>query len=145
MDEDQINVLATAIMFESREREWYRSAPKDLLGDVFYKADKFIDQLHRREQLFGVKGVQVKSLDASLSSAVYSWSKDECDFDDLKKHTDASEGDLVRAFRMAIDLLRQTQRAVVEHTTLKEKLELSIKKMNRGVVDAERQLRDKAE
>ncbi len=141
MDEDQMNILATAIMFESRERVWYRNAPRALLGDVFYKADKFIDQLRRRERLFGIKGTQVKSLDASLTSAVYAWSKEKCDFDDLKKHTDAAEGDLVRAFRMAIDLLHQTQRAVVGHDALHEKLERSVKKMNRGVVDAERQLR----
>ena len=141
MDEDQVNILAAAIVFESREREWYKSADKDLLGDVFYKADKCIDQLHRREQEFGIRGVQVKSLDASLSSAVYAWSREQCGFAELVKYTDASEGDLVRAFRMTIDLLRQTQRAVVEHTALREKLELSIKKMNRDVVDAERQLR----
>ena len=49
MDADQLNVLAAAIVFESREREWYKQASKELLGDVFYKADKCIDQLHRRE------------------------------------------------------------------------------------------------
>jgi superfamily II RNA helicase len=141
MDEDQINILATAIIFESREREWYKPAPKSLLGDVFYKADKCIDQLRRREQLFGIKGIQVKSLDASLTSAVYAWSKENCGFEDLAKYTDASEGDLVRAFRMTIDLLRQTQRAIAGHNALRERLESSIKKMNRGVVDAEKQLR----
>jgi superfamily II RNA helicase len=141
MDEDQVNILAAAIIFESREREWYKQGSKSLLGDVFYKADKCIDQLRRREQAFGIKGVQVKSLDASLTSAVYAWSKEECDFEDLTKYTDASEGDMVRAFRMTIDLLRQTQRAIDGHDTLHEKLEQSIGKMNRGVVDAERQLR----
>jgi superfamily II RNA helicase len=141
MEEDQINILATAIIFESREREWYKSADKSLLGDVFYKADKCIDQLHRREQEFGIRGVQVKSLDASLTSAVNAWSKEQCEFQELTRHTDASEGDLVRAFRMTIDLLRQTQRAVAGHNALREKLELGISKINRGVVDAERQLR----
>jgi hypothetical protein len=43
---------------------------------------------------------------------------------------------------MTIDLLRQTQRAVAGHSALREKLELSISKMKRGVVDAERQLRE---
>ena len=145
MDEDQINILTTAIIFESREREWYKPASKSLLGDIFYKADKCVHQLRRREQLFGIKGVQVKSLDASLTSAVYAWSKERCEFEDLAKHTDASDGDLVRAFRMTIDLLRQTQRAVAGHNTLREKMERSIKKINRGVVDAEKQLRGKVE
>ena len=141
MDEDQINVLATAIVFESREREWYKPAPKSLLGEVFYKSEKCIDQIRRREQLFGIKGVQVKLLDASLTSAVYAWSKENCEFEELSRYTNASEGDLVRAFRMTIDLLRQTQRAVAGHNALREKLERSIKKMNRGVIDAEKQLK----
>lgn len=145
LDEDQINILAAAIIFESRDREWYKAAPKGLLGDVFYKADKCISQLHRRENSFGINGIQVKSLDASLTSAVYAWSKEQCSFEELSKHTDASEGDLVRAFRMSIDLLRQTQRAVADHSTIREKLERSIKKMNRDVVDAERQLRGRVE
>jgi ATP-dependent RNA helicase DOB1 len=145
MDEDQVNILAAAIVFESREREWYKAAPKGLLDDVFYKADKCIDQLRRRERLFGIKGVRVKLLDSSLTSAVYAWSKEGCEFGDLKKHTDTSEGDLVRAFRMTMDLLRQVQRAIAGHDALREKLERSIKKVNRGVVDAERQLRGKAE
>ena len=145
MDEDQMSILATAIICDSREREWYKPAPKDLLGDVFYKADKCIDQLRRREQLFGIKGVQVKLLDSSLTGAVYAWGKEKCEFEELRKYTDASEGDLVRALRMTIDLLRQTQRAVAGHSTLHEKLENSVKKINRGVVDAERQLRGRME
>jgi len=141
MDEDQINILATAVIFESKEREWYKRAPQSLLGDVFYKADKFIEQLRRREQLFGIKGIQVKLLDASLTSAVYAWSEENCEFDDLTKYTDVPEGDLVRTFRRTINLLRQTQRAISGHDILQKKLERSIKKMNRGFVDAEKQLR----
>lgn len=143
MDEDQVNILATAIIFESREREWYRPAPQSLLGEVFYKADKCIHQLKQREQLFGIKGIYVKSLDPSLTSAVYAWSREKCKFEDMSKYTDASEGDLVRAFRMTIDLLRQTQRAVAGNTSIYEKLEYGIKKINRDVVDAEKQLRGK--
>ena len=88
--------------------------------------------------------VRVKGLDASLTSAVHAWSSGSCSFDDLSKHTDASDGDLVRALRMTIDLVRQTQRAVAGHPGLKEKLQRCIDRMNRGVVDAEKQLRTAA-
>jgi superfamily II RNA helicase len=141
MDEDQINILAAAIIFESRETDWYRPAPQSLLSDVFYRADKYLQQLKQREKLFGIKGIQIKSLDASLTSAIYAWSKEKCEFDDLVKYTNSAEGDLVRSFRMSIDLLRQIQRAIAGNNQILEKLELSIKKINRGVVDAERQLR----
>jgi len=145
MDEDQINILAAAIVFASREREWYKPAPKSLLEEVFYRADKCIDQLRSRERLFGIKGIQVRTLDASLTSAVYAWSKEKCRFEDLAKHTDISEGDLVRTFRMSIELLRQTQRAAVGHAALREKMGRAMERMKRGVVDAERQLRGRSD
>ena len=40
-----------------------------------------------------------------------------------------------------IDFLRQTRRAMAGHATFLDKLDLCISKINRDVVDAERQLR----
>ena len=40
-----------------------------------------------------------------------------------------------------IDFLRQTRRAMHGHTALLDKLDRCVTKINRGVVDAERQLR----
>ena len=50
-------------------------------------------------------------------------------------------GDFVRSFRLVIDQLRQIRRAMAGHTTLVDKLNRCIAKINRDVVDAERQLR----
>ncbi len=141
MDEDQINALVTAIVFESRRNTWYRPAGRGQMTDVFYEAEKCMLQLLRREETFGIRGIRVKSLDASLTGAVYAWSREGCDFDALAGHTDAFDGDLVRAFRMTVDLLRQTHRAVAGHPSLRERLERSMARINRGVVDAESQLR----
>jgi superfamily II RNA helicase len=139
INEDQVNVLATAIVMESRERDWYKHAPKGLVEDVFYQAGKCVDALRRREELLGIRGLRTKPLDASLTSAVWAWSREQCDFVDLFQHTDSSEGDVVRTFRMGVDLLRQIQRAVSAHPALLKKIERSIARINRGVIDAESQ------
>ena len=68
------------------------------------------------------------------------WS-DGCEFEELHKYADLADGDFVRSFRLVIDFLRQTRRAMAGHATLLDKLDQCITKINRDVVDAERQLR----
>ena len=68
------------------------------------------------------------------------WSRG-CDFDKLERYARLDAGDFVRAFRLVIDQLRQIRRAMSGHTALVEKLNRCIGKINRDVVDAERQLR----
>ena len=68
------------------------------------------------------------------------WSQG-CDFDALEKYARLDAGDFVRSFRLVIDQLRQIRRAMGGHTVLVDKLNRCIGKINRDVVDAERQLR----
>ena len=68
------------------------------------------------------------------------WSQG-CDFEDLPQYADLADGDFVRSFRLVVDLLRQIRRAAAEMSSLGNKLSRSIDKINRDVVDAERQLR----
>ena len=68
------------------------------------------------------------------------WSQG-CEFEELHKYADLADGDFVRSFRLVIDFLRQTRRAMAGHVTLLDKLDLCVAKINRDVVDAERQLR----
>ncbi|MEE2619928.1 MAG: hypothetical protein VX677_15050, partial [Candidatus Poribacteria bacterium] len=64
-----------------------------------------------------------------------------CNFEDLPQYADLADGDFVRSFRLVVDLLRQIRRATVERPSLGDKLSRSIDKINRDVVDSERQLR----
>ena len=79
-------------------------------------------------------------LETRLSTAILAWSQG-CEFEALQQYADLADGDFVRAFRLVIDLLRQMRRAMVGHTTLLDKLDRCLNKINRDVVDAERQLR----
>jgi len=140
LNEDEINVLLIAIVCERR---------KERLSYVRMKNAKIRQLLDDADQLIGrVRFVELESgfldplphLETTLSTAMWSWSRG-CKFETLKDLADLSDGDFVRAFRMVIDLLRQMKRAFEEHLTLTQKLDRCIDKINRDVIDAERQLR----
>ena len=102
-------------------------------------ADQVLSRVRTIEFEFGVLD-PLPRLETVLSASIWSWSRG-CKFETLKELADLSDGDFVRTFRMVIDLLRQMKRAFKEHLPLNRKLENCIEKINRDVVDAERQLR----
>ena len=63
------------------------------------------------------------------------------EFNKVMAITMADEGEIVRYFRMICQLLRQIQDAKMASDALKEKARQTFQKMNRGIIDAERQLR----
>ena len=138
LDVDQINVLVMAIVFESRKGDFYRKLKDKTIRSILRKADKKIEGFISVEGSLGIKE-STKPLDPKFSSATYAWSKG-CSFSELAQHTDASDGDIVRSFRSAIDLLRQLKRAVAGDASLADKLNSCITVINRDIVDAEKQL-----
>jgi hypothetical protein len=75
-----------------------------------------------------------------MASAVNAWARG-CSWGELEAHTGASDGDLVRYFRLALQLLRNTMYALPKDDPLRDRLHGAARRLNRDVVDAERQLR----
>ena len=67
------------------------------------------------------------------------WLKDKR-FDEILEYTQADEGEIVRYFRMSIQILREILNAPISDS-LHKKIRTAIAKINRDVVDAEKQLR----
>jgi len=139
LDSDLINVLTMAIVFESKRDVWYKKMGKDKINPIISGPSRKLKMIREKEEALGID-TPLKELDAKLSETVYEWSRG-CAFDELVDHTDAPPGDLVRYFRLASDLLRQMKRLVSTDDTLFDKINICISKINRDVVDAERQLR----
>ena len=138
LESDSINVLVMAIVFESRKSDFYRRIKDRTIRSILAKADEKIEKFISVERGLGIQEGN-RPLDPKFSSATYAWSEG-CNFAELIQHTDASDGDIVRSFRSAIDLLRQLKRAVAEDVSLADKLGKCIAKINRDEVDAEKQL-----
>jgi superfamily II RNA helicase len=139
LDPDWVNVLIMAIVFESKRDVWYKRMEKEIINPIISGPSRRMKRILKREEALGID-TPLKELDAKLSAAIYEWSRG-CTFDELVDYTDAPPGDLVRYFRLAADLLRQIRRAVSKDDALFDKINLCISKINRDVVDAERQLR----
>lgn len=139
LTETEINVVMTAICFESKRTDDYAKIQHKSLQRVLDEARRILSPLVRRERSLTIEG-QLKPLDANLTMAVWAWSEG-APFEELVDFTTTPEGDLVRAFRHTVDLLRQLRRALEGDLELQSKLQRCIYRLNRDVVDAERQLR----
>jgi ATP-dependent RNA helicase DOB1 len=139
LEPDWINIIVTAIVFESKRDCWYKMMDKSVISSVISDPIRKIKRVIEIENSLGIEP-KMKELDTKLSLAAYEWSNG-CEFDELEKFTDSPPGDLVRYFRLASDLLRQIKRIVLTDDSLFYKINDCISRINRDVVDAERQLR----
>ena len=139
VSEDEINCLLTAIVSEPRKDGYYKKIKDKRMLSIFGAATNEIAEIQRIENQHNVSDL-TPLLELHLCSAMRAWSRG-CEFDDLTGYADLDAGDFVRTFRLVIDQLRQIRRAMPTHTALVDKLNRCIGKINRDVVDAERQLR----
>ncbi|MBI4343482.1 MAG: DEAD/DEAH box helicase [Candidatus Omnitrophica bacterium] len=95
--------------------------------------------IHHAERTFRVRPI-TKSPSFILSRALEAWLH-KTPFSRLTRLVDADEGELVRYFRMTVQLLRQLMEAPGASEALRATAEKAMVRINRDVVDAEAQLR----
>lgn len=138
LDPDALNVLAVAVVTEPRKNEW-NAVPEPEAVPSKWKTVKLIQDLRALEIRQKVR-IPVREIYFDLAAAVHAWSKG-CSLEDLARYTSQDPGDLVRAFRQAIQLLRQLRDAAGPADPLRAILKEAEAKLNRDEVDAERLLR----
>ncbi len=139
LTEDEINCLIVAIVSEPRKDGYFKPLKDPHLLEVLYAVNSEISFIQSLENKHGVTEI-TPLLELRFCTAMLAWSRG-CRFDMLEKYARVDAGDFVRTFRLVIDQLRQMCRAMSGHTALVDKLNRCIEKINRDVVDAERQLR----
>ncbi len=131
-DHHEINALAHALTFERRRGVEAAPPPKGQALNRLREARGFVNSLARRIKY-------VKQLDITLAMVMHAWSKG-ADLEQIASMTNQSEGDMIRSFRQAIDLLRQIREAT-DDKSLREKLTDCVYLINRDIVLAT-ELRD---
>ncbi len=139
LTEDEINCLMVAIVSEPRKDGYFKPLKNERLLEMLYAVNSEISFIQYLEVKHNVTEI-TPMLELRLCTAMLAWSRG-CEFDRLEKYAHLDAGDFVRTFRLVIDQLRQIRRAMAGHTALVDKLNRCIGKINRDVVDAERQLR----
>ncbi len=140
LDEVKLSVLLTALVFEPRKKQEPPTLPHHLSG-IEKKAVSALRKIHLKEAAYKVYPF-TKHPHFHLALAMEAWIGG-ASFGDLGKHTDVDEGEIIRYFRMVIQLLRQLKQAprVSEH--LRQAAKSAVLKINRDLVDAEKQLRNR--
>lgn len=138
LDAHALNVLAVAIVTEPKKNEWNAPPPPEATPHK-WKAIRAVQDLRLLEERCRVRA-PVREIHYDAAAAVYAWSQG-CPFEQLSQYTSQDPGDLVRAFRQAIQLLKQLRDALDPSDILGATLSDAVERLNRDEVDAERLLR----
>jgi superfamily II RNA helicase len=139
LGETELAVLFCGVTYESKKSDWHRKSDSPRLRWLRKTAYRAVDEILRAEDEEDLED-RTKEPDFRLQSAVTAWAEG-CTWAELEAHTGASDGDLVRHFRLAIQLLRATYHALPADDPARPRLRGALGRLNRDVVDAERQLR----
>ena len=139
LTEEELCVLFHAVVYEPKKSDWARKSDFGRFRWLRKVSYGVVDDILRSEDHVDLED-RSKKPEFKLGSAVTAWARG-CEWAALEAHTGASDGDLVRFFRLALQLLRNTMHALPPEDKLRDKLRGAARRLNRDVVDAERQLR----
>lgn len=138
----ELGILALALVFETRAKAG-RPTPEPGLTRTAKRlrdmTDRTVSGIHKQEKRLGIRPLSKKYL-YHLTPALEAWMANE-DFDTILRRTDVDEGEVIRYFRMAVQILREIL-GTPASSHLKENALKAIMLINRDVVDAEKQLRE---
>jgi superfamily II RNA helicase len=138
LDEESLFLVINALTYEPR-----RGEPKPKLNKKIKKLKNelngFMGNIHKQERIFRIFPLS-KKFYFHLSEAAGAWFEG-ASFNKLEKFCAVDEGEIVRYFRMSIQVLREiyTSKAISEE--FKTKVINCLHRVKRDVVDAEKQLR----
>ncbi len=138
LDAPALSVLMLAVAYEPRPG---LRIPKSttISRRLERLCEEPMGRIHQLERQFGIRPFS-KSPAFQLAPAMEAWFHG-CAFTRLSRLCDVDDGEIVRYFRMTIQLLRQLAEAPAAEEALRRKAALAISRINRDVVDAEQQLR----
>ncbi|MDZ4772571.1 MAG: DEAD/DEAH box helicase [Planctomycetota bacterium] len=135
---DALAVVFVGLIYEERRRGEIGWVPSKLHGNVRTAVQKTMHQLVIKAAEHGVAD-QIKMPDWGLSQLAQAWVAG-ADFDAIVENAEVTPGDIVRTFRMAVQLMRQLRRAIDPEWDLSDRLLRAMEALNRDVVDARAQL-----
>jgi superfamily II RNA helicase len=126
-NEDELNALCVSLDYEPRKGEG-RARQRSFDEGVVRRTIALIQSME--EAYLGFSDMH---LHAHLADVANRWSRGER-FAEIMQGLPVDEGDIVYAFRRAIDILRQVRNAAREDTSLAAKVSSAIEKMDRDEV-----------
>ncbi|MEW6089166.1 MAG: DEAD/DEAH box helicase [bacterium] len=138
MNEYELGILLLSLVYEPR-----RGLPKRIIPARYKRLEKLVSiqekEIKRKESKYGIRPF-IKKTSFQMSEAFDFWMHGE-EFGEVLRFTDADEGEVVRYFRMALQLFREIRNNPYTSIQLKQNAGRAIENIRRGIIDAETQLR----
>jgi len=138
LDEKSLFIVITALVYEPRKGE-KRPRLTKRIKRIKREIEHFIKDIHQAERKFRIYPLS-KKFYFHLSSVCEAWF-DGQPFNNLHSLCSVDDGEIVRYFRMSIQVFREIFSSHIISQTLKTKIVNCLGRINRDVVDAEKQLR----
>ena len=138
LDAVALAVLMAAIVYEPRPRA---PQPKShhLSKRLATLCQESLARIHKEELRVRIRP-KTKTPAYHLARAMEAWMT-HASFEQVRTLCDVDEGEIVRYFRMAVQLLRQLSETPAADPALRETAAKAMRRINRDVIDAEAQLR----
>ncbi|MBI3991401.1 MAG: hypothetical protein HY350_04545, partial [Candidatus Omnitrophica bacterium] len=138
LDEIGLGIVSAAVVFEPRKNQDIVNLSR-LARHLMSTCEDAYEKIRYKELRAKIYPVSKKPY-FHLSGCVESWMRG-AGFDRILQTTGTDGGEIVRYFRMSIQILREINDANVSSDMLREKIKNAIRMINRDIVDAEKQLR----
>jgi superfamily II RNA helicase len=138
LDDEQVAVVLSAVVFEERRSDLFKPVDPRLLGPLRRDAERIVARISEREQAQKIFP-PTRELDFAVAGVVSAWWRG-ASFDQLGELTNASHGDLVRMLRLVLQLLKQMRKVYADDAALVATFERVHDGLNRAEIDARRQL-----
>lgn len=138
LDELGLALLAVSSVFEPRKNQHPPSLSK-AAAVLKHTCDRIHERIRHKEARMGIYPIS-KAAHFNLVRTMEAWMNGS-EFHKLLQFTDTDEGEIIRYFRMAIQTLREIKDAPISQV-LESRIDSAIRRINRDVIDAEKQLRE---
>ena len=140
LDEPGLGVLAAAVVFEPRKNQRMPTGISKSAQQLKRLTEETYDRIKDKERRFRIHPFS-KLPYFHLCSSMEAWLRGT-NFNKTLQLSDCDEGEVIRYFRMSVQVLREISQAPIASYLLKDKIKETIRVINRDVVDAEKQLRE---
>ncbi|MFH1281902.1 MAG: hypothetical protein ABIH91_04235, partial [Candidatus Omnitrophota bacterium] len=140
LNEFELGVVAASVVFEPRKNQRMPTGISKSTGHLKKTCESTYDRVKNKERRYKIYPFS-KLPYFHLCSSMEAWLRGT-NFDKTMQFTDCDEGEVVRYFRMSVQVLREISQAPVASYLLKDKIKETIRVINRDIINAEKQLRE---
>jgi len=137
LSETELGILCLGLVFEPRKISVLPKLSRTAKS-IKNITDTVLDNIEKSERKLKIRPFSKKYY-YHLSPCLEAWLRNES-FDNILRYTDSDEGEIIRYFRMGIQILRELMDTPCS-AEFKEKALKLIHVINRDIIDAEKQLR----